>query len=118
MTAPPNRPAQAEMIGDGLCTHILVTLKVRDDVDFEKARGLMRDEMIATSHLYLNGKIEQWFSQLDERGVVFLFNTTNIEETRSLMADLPLVKAKLVDLHFTRLGPLLPMRALLGTINA
>ena len=97
----------------GICTHVLVSLKLRESADLQQAMSMMREEMAATAVLYLSGRIQQWFSQLDERGVLFVFATSDVEEARSLMAELPLVRAGLADLSFTRLGPLQPLRMLL-----
>lgn len=96
-----------------VCTHILVSLTLRDEVDLSRAMTIMRDEMIATAHLYLSGKLHHWFSQLDNRGVLFLLATSSPDEVRSLIEELPFVRAGWADLQFTRLGPLLPMQTLL-----
>ncbi len=115
MTTPSHLPTGAPSMVNGLCTHILVSLRLREDVDLGKAMAMMREEMIATAQLYMSGKIQQWFSQIDERGALFLFGGAELEETRKLMESLPLVEAGLADLSYTRLGPLLPMRTLLGS---
>lgn len=114
MTPPASLSSKIEQMIAVPCTHVLVSLTLREDVDLGMAIEQMREEMIATAHLYLNGSIQQRFSQVDSRGVVLVFSTTNVEETRSLMAGLPFVRAELVDLQFTRLGPLLPIRTLLA----
>jgi hypothetical protein len=101
------------MLNQGVCTHVLVSLKLRESADLQQAMSLMREEIASTAVLYLSGRIHQWFSQLDERGVLFIFGTNDVEEARSLMADLPLVRAGLADLFFARLGPLQPLRMLL-----
>jgi len=63
--------------------------------------------------LYLDGKIQQWFTRGDGKGVIFLLNCKDVEEARALMESLPLSKANLVDEQFIPVGPLLPLGILL-----
>jgi hypothetical protein len=74
----------------------------------------MPAEVSETVLLYLAGHISQWWSLCDRPGVVFLFTATSVEAVRHLMATLPLAQADLVELSFTRLGPLVPLRVLLS----
>ena len=109
--------AEAQRMTGGPCTHILVSLQLRSDADVRRAMAMMREEMVATAKLYLEGKIQQWFSQVDERGVMFLFGTSDVLAAERWIGELPLVSAGLVELSFTRLGPLLPLGTLLGVLN-
>jgi hypothetical protein len=47
--------------------------------------------------LYLNGKIREWYSHGDGRGVVFLLDTRDIAEAQATMEGLPLAKQNLMD---------------------
>jgi len=73
----------------------------------------MPDEIRATVHLYLDGKIRQWYSRADGKGVVFILDCKDVDEARSVMEALPLAKEQLVNLEFTALAPLTPLRLLL-----
>ena len=96
------------------CTTVLVTVTVKEDVDLSRVIALMPNEMRDTALLYLDGKITQWFSQGDGKGVVFLFAAISAEQVSAWTADLPLVREGPVDLTFLPLGPLMPMRVLLN----
>src|SRR5262249_31204423 len=46
----------------------------------------------ATVQLYIDGKIREWYSREDGKGGVFLLNTWDVAEARSIMESLPLAK--------------------------
>jgi len=73
----------------------------------------MPAEIRATVPLYLDGKIQQWFTRGDGRGVIFLLNCKDVAEARALIESLPLSKENLVDEQFIPVGPLLPLGILL-----
>ena len=62
--------------------------------------------------LYLSGKIADWYIAKDAPGVVFIMDVRSTDEARALTADLPLVKAGMMQFQFTPLGPLSPLRLL------
>ena len=47
--------------------------------------------------LYLNGKIDQWYSQQERRGVVFILNVTDPAAARDMLEKLPLGQAHLMS---------------------
>jgi hypothetical protein len=75
---------------------------------------VMPEEVRETVKLYLDGKIQQWYARSDGRGVVFIMNCGTVDEARALMESLPLAKAKLVNLDYTPMGPLTPLRLLVS----
>ncbi len=80
----------------------------------EKMRPIMSSEVPDTVKLYLKGKIDQWYSRLDQRGVVFVMNVATVEEARALLEKLPLGQAKLMEFDLIPLGPLSPLSRLLA----
>jgi hypothetical protein len=94
---------------------VLVNLTVKPDVDRPQVASTLPEEVRATVRLYLDGMIQQWFSRSDGRGVVFIVNAPDTAAARALMEQLPLAKAGLVNLEYTGLGPLSPLRTLLPT---
>ena len=62
--------------------------------------------------LYLDGKIREWYSRGDGKGVVVLLDVKTEEEARETEEMLPLAKAQLVDHQYIPVGPLMPLRAL------
>jgi hypothetical protein len=72
-------------------------------------------EVRETVQMYLDGKIQQWFSRGDGKGVVFVLESKSVEEAKGLMESLPLSKAKFVTFDYMTLGPLTPLRLLLAS---
>ena len=98
----------------GPTTAVMIRLTVKPDVDRPQLMKVMPDEIRATVRLYLDGKIQQWYSLSDGKGVVFLMNCASVAEAKALMDGLPLSKANMANLEFTALSPLTPLRLLLG----
>ncbi len=73
----------------------------------------MPREVPDTVRLYLSGKIDQWYTRQDGRGVVFVLNVTSVDEAHSLLEKLPLGQAKLMEFNLIPLGPLSPLHFLL-----
>jgi hypothetical protein len=94
-------------------TAVLVNLTVKPE-DRPKLAPVMPSEVRDTLRLYLDGKISQWYSRADGRGVIFIMNVTTVAEAQAIMGNLPLAKAGLATLDYTPLSPLQPLRALLA----
>jgi hypothetical protein len=95
-------------------TDVLVMLTVKPNVTREQVRTVMPEEVRATVRLYLDGKIRQWYSRTDGKGVIFILDCKDVDEARSLMEGLPLSKQSLADYEFIPMAPLAPLGALLG----
>ncbi len=108
-TAAAQPPAQTPTIA------VLVGLTVKPDVDRAQVTSTLPDEVRATVRLYLDGKIQQWFSRADGRGVIFIVNAPDVAAAKALMEQLPLAKAGLATFEYTALGPLSPLRLLLAS---
>jgi|SRR6516165_841723 hypothetical protein len=93
-------------------TAILVLLTVKQGVTREQVMKVMPAEIKATVQLYLNGKITQWFSRGDGKGVVFLLDARDVSEARTLMEGLPLHKRDFMDYEYIPVGPLMPLQFL------
>ena len=76
--------------------------------------AIMPAEIRATVKLYFDGKIRQWYSRGDGKGVVFLVDAKSEDEARAVMDTLPLAKEQLMDHQYVPVGPLMPLRALMG----
>jgi len=94
-------------------TAVLVNLTIKQDVDRAQVMKVMPDEVRATVKLYLDGKIQQWYSRSDGRGVMFILNSATVADAKAVMEQLPLSKASLTVLEFTPISPLTPLRMLL-----
>ena len=73
-------------------------------------------EIRATVKLYLDGKIQQWYSRGDGKGVIFLINANTEDEARAIVETLPLAEEELIDHEYIPVGPLMPLRALMGPV--
>ena len=94
-------------------TAMLTILSPKPGATPEQVMKIMPEEIRATVPLYLDGKIQQWFTRGDGRGVIFILNCKDVAEARALMESLPLSKTNLVDEQFIPIGPLLPLGILL-----
>ena len=95
-------------------TEVLVIQTARQGVTAQQIMAIMPSEIRATVKLYFEGKIRQWYSRGDGRGVVFLVDAKTVEEARAVMETLPLAKEQLMDHEYVAVGPLMPLRALMG----
>ena len=93
-------------------TGVMVILTAKAGVTREQVMAVMPTEIRQTLLLYLNGKIREWYSRGDGRGVVFLLDTSDIAEAQATMEGLPLAKQNLMDHEYIAVGPLLPLRLL------
>jgi len=94
-------------------TGVLVILSPKPGATVEQITKIMPAEIRATVPLYLDGKIQQWFTRGDGRGVIFILNRKDTAEAQALIESLPLSKENLVDEQFIPVGPLLPLGILL-----
>ena len=94
-------------------TAVLTILSPKPGVTVEQVMKIMPAEIRATVPLYLQGKIQQWYTRGDGKGVIFIMNCRDVEEAKTLIAGLPLSKENLMDEQFIPVGPLLPLGMLL-----
>lgn len=115
MTAAQSRPESATglpSVAVPKTTAVLVIQTPRQGVTFQQVMAVIPDEIRATVKLYLDGKIREWYSRGDGKGVVFLVDATTEDEARAMVETLPLGKAQLMDIEYIPVGPLMPLRAL------
>ena len=99
-------------------TGVFAILTAKPGVKREQVMAVMPAEIRATVQLHLDGKIREWYSRQDGRGGVFLLNTRDVAEARSIMESLPLAKENMLDHDYIPVGPLMPLRLLLGSQSA
>ena len=95
-------------------TGVLVIETPRKGVTPDQIMAVIPAEIRATVNLYLDGKIREWYSRGDGKGVIFLINAKTEDEARAIMETLPLAKEQLMDHQYIPVGPLMPLRALMG----
>jgi hypothetical protein len=95
-------------------TEVLVILTPKQGVTAQQIMAVIPSEIRATVKLYLDGKIREWYSRGDGKGVIFLVDAKTEDEARAIMETLPLAKEQLMDHQYIPVGPLMPLRALIG----
>jgi hypothetical protein len=95
-------------------TEVIVILTAKPGVTPQQIMAVIPAEIRATVKLYLDGKIHQWYSRGDGKGVVFVVDAKTEEEARAIMETLPLAKEQLMDEQYIPVGPLMPLRALMA----
>ena len=93
---------------------VMVILTAKQGLTRQQIMSVMPAEVRATVKLYLDGKIRQWYSRGDGRGVVLFFDVKTVDEAHALMDTLPLSKENLMDHEYIPVGPLLPLASLIG----
>jgi len=95
-------------------TRILAIGTINPGVDPAAVRSILPNEVRETVKLYLDGKIDQWFSLQGRNGVAFILNVTDPAAAREMLEKLPLGQAHLMTFELIRLAPLSPLRQLQG----
>ena len=95
-------------------TEVMVIVTAKQGIVPQQIKNVMQDEIRATVKLYLDGKIRQWYSRGDGRGVVLLIDAKTIDEAHALIDAMPLSKENLVDDEYVPVGPLMPLAILIG----
>ena len=110
----PNSGYAQPMTTSTATTKILAIGTINPGVDPAKVFAILPNEVRDTVDLYLNGKIDQWYSQQERRGVVFILNVTDPAAARDMLEKLPLGQAHLMSFELIPIGPLNPLRQLQG----
>jgi hypothetical protein len=95
-------------------TKILAIGTINPGVDQAKVLAILPNEVRDTVDLYLDGKIDQWYSLQDRPGVAFILNVTDVTAAHEMLEKLPLGQAHLMSFELIPLGPLNPLRRLPG----
>jgi hypothetical protein len=95
-------------------TEVLIIQTPKQGVTAQQIMAVIPSEIRATVKLHLDGKIRQWYSRGDGEGVIFLIDAKTEDEARAIVETLPLAKEQLMDHEYIPVGPLMPLRALMG----
>jgi hypothetical protein len=79
----------------------------------EQRKQMLPKEVPDTLRMYLDGKIDQFWSREDQSGVVFLMNAASVEEARSMVETLPLAANGYLVFEYIAVGPLQPLTLLI-----
>ena len=95
-------------------TRILAIGTINPGADVAAARAILPAEARETVKLYLDGKIDQWYSLQGRAGVAFILNVTDTATAHDMLEKLPLGQAHLMSFELIPLAPLSPLRQLQG----
>ena len=95
-------------------TRILAIGTLTPGADPAAARAILPSEVRETVKLYLDGKIDQWYSLQGRPGVAFILNVTDAAAAHEMLETLPLGQAHLMSFELIPLAPLNPLRQLQG----
>ena len=95
-------------------TRILAIGTIQPGADLQQVRRILPGEMQATAELYLQGKIDQWYSLQGRPGVVFILNVTDPAMAKEMLEALRLGREHPMSFELVTLGPLTPLRQLLS----
>ena len=104
VAAPPTTPT----------TRMLAIGTINPGADMARVQAILPAEVHDTVLLYLDGKIDQWYSLQGRTGVVFILNTTDTASAHEMLEKLPLGQAHLMTFELIPLGPLNPLHWLPG----
>jgi hypothetical protein len=95
-------------------TEVMVILTAKQGVTRDQIMNVMPAEIRATVKLYLDGRIRQWYSKSDGRGVILFLDVKTVDEAHSVIDSMPLSKENLMDHEYVPVGPLVPLGGLIG----
>ena len=95
-------------------TKILAIGTFAPGTDMQQVQRILPVEVRETAQLYLEGKIDQWYSLQDQAGVAFILNVTDVNQAHEMLEALPLGKAHLMTFSLFPIGPLKPLSKLLN----
>jgi hypothetical protein len=112
---PASSLAQSQSGGSGVpsvaipkTTEVIVIETPRQGVTPQQNMAVIPEEIRASVKLYLDGKIHQWYSRGDGKGVVFVVDAKTEDEERAIMETLPLAKERSMDHQYIPAGPRCP----------
>lgn len=95
-------------------TKILAIGTFPPGTDMQLVQHTLPTEVRETAQLYLEGKIDQWYSLEDRAGVAFILNVTDVNQAHEMLEALPLGKSRLMTFSLHPIGALNPLRQLLN----
>ena len=107
-------PAFAQAPAAGPTTRMLAVGTIVPGADPRQVLSILPSEARATTQLYLDGKIDQWYSLQGRPGVAFILNVTDLATAHEMLEKLPLGQAHLMSFELIPLAPLNPLRQLQG----
>lgn len=93
-------------------TEVMAMASVKPGVALPDVMKLVPEEVRGVAQLYMDGKIQQWYTRGDGKGQIFFLRAKTVDEAKAIFADLPMVKAGFVVVEYIPVGPYSPVRNL------
>jgi hypothetical protein len=74
------------------------------------AMKLVQEEVRVAVQLYLDGKIDQWYTRSDGKGAVLFVHCQTVDEAKAVLSGLPFVKAGYLNVEYIPVGPFSGLR--------
>jgi len=91
---------------------VMAMTRLKPGIALPDVMKLVPDEVRVAVQLYLDGKIDQWYTRSDGKGAVLFLRCKTADEAKAVLADLPLVKAGYIEVEYIPVGPFTGLRIL------
>jgi hypothetical protein len=91
---------------------ILAMDKFLPGITLDQVKPHLQDEAKHAWRLYEQGIFRELYFRGDRPGAVIVMECSNVDEAKKIMADLPLVKEKLIEFDYIPLQPFAPFASL------
>jgi hypothetical protein len=106
------QPQAAPTPAPALVAEVMAMTSLKPGVARPDVMKFVEEEVRVAVQLYLDGKIDQWYTRSDGKGAVLFLRCITVEEARAVLAALPLVKAGYIDVEYIPVGPFSGLRVL------
>jgi hypothetical protein len=103
-TTPTPTPAPAP------ATEVIAMTSLKPGVALPDVMKLVQEEVHVAVQLYLDGKIDQWYTRSDGKGAVLFLHCNTVDQAKAILAGLPLLKAGYIDVEYIPVGPFSGLR--------
>jgi len=93
---------------------ILALMKLKEGITPENVAKYGTEEVKHTLEAYLDGKIRSFWFRSDSPGTVFMLESSDLDEAREVMSELPIIVAGIADFELIPLQSLKPLGTLIG----
>jgi hypothetical protein len=93
-------------------TEVIAMASAKPGVAVPDVMKLVPEEVREVAQLYMDGKIEQWYTRSDGKGQIFILRCKSVDEAKAVLQDLPLVKAGYAAVEYIPVSPYTSVRIL------
>jgi hypothetical protein len=93
-------------------TAVMVMTSLKSEVAPADARKLVEEEVHVAVQLYLDGKIDQWYTRSDGKGAVLFVHCKTVDEAKAVLSGLPFMRAGYLNVEYIPVGPFSGLRNL------